>query len=152
STTSPLTIGVTPTADAPILSIGPASGKEDSDIPLSITTTPTGDGHETLTLTISGVPNGAALNHGTDNGDGTWTLTPAQLRGLTLTPPENFAGTLNLTITSTASENGTQASTSAPLNIAVSNVVDAPTLTVGAANGVEDQPIALNIASALVDN
>ncbi len=34
---------------------------------------------------IEGVPRGASLSAGVDNGDGTWTLTPAQLTGLGIT-------------------------------------------------------------------
>ena len=34
------------------------------------------DGSETLPVVVSGVPTGASLSAGTDNGDGTWTLTP----------------------------------------------------------------------------
>jgi large repetitive protein len=41
---------------------------------------------------ISGVPSGAVLSAGTDNGDGSWTLTSAQLSGLTITPPANSDG------------------------------------------------------------
>ena len=42
---------------------------------------------ETLSIEITGVPAGATLSAGTDNGGGSWTLTPAELAGLTITPP-----------------------------------------------------------------
>lgn len=50
------------------------------------------------------------LSAGDDNGDGSWTLTPAQLTGLSITPPANFSGTMSLTATAISSEEGTTAS------------------------------------------
>ena len=60
-------------ADLPTLEVSNASGSEDSAIALDIDAGLT-DSSETLTVTISGVPDGATLSAGTDNGDGTWTL------------------------------------------------------------------------------
>ncbi|WP_185910050.1 hypothetical protein, partial [Azospirillum doebereinerae] len=62
---------------------------------------------EVLSVVIAGVPAGAVLSAGRDNGDGTWTLGVADLSGLTLTPPAEFSGSLGLTVTATASVNGT---------------------------------------------
>lgn len=45
------------------------------------------DGSETLSIVVSGLPAGALLSAGTHNPDGSWTLVPAQLTGLTLTLP-----------------------------------------------------------------
>ena len=44
------------------------------------------DGSESLSLTISNVPNGASLSAGIDNGDGSWTLTPGELDGSERSP------------------------------------------------------------------
>ncbi len=79
------------------------------------------DGSETLTARISGLPAGARFTSGTDNGDGSWTFTAAQLSSITLLPPENYTGTLNLTITAIATEsaNGSTASTSEALTITI---------------------------------
>ncbi|WP_185910048.1 hypothetical protein, partial [Azospirillum doebereinerae] len=101
---------------------------------------------EVLSVVIAGVPAGAVLSAGSDNGDGTWTLTGAQLSGLTLTPPAEFSGSLGLTVTATASVNGTQASHSEALTVNVAVVADAPVLSVAAASGSEDQAIALTIS------
>jgi len=67
------------------------------------------DGAETITdVTISGVPAGAELSAGTDKGDGTWTLTTANLAGLTVTPaPDSDADfTLSVSATSTEADGG----------------------------------------------
>ncbi|MES2729487.1 MAG: Ig-like domain-containing protein [Pseudomonadota bacterium] len=140
-------------ASTPTLSVQPASGDEDTAIPLNINAALTdNDGSEILSITIAGVPAGASLSAGINNGNGTWTLTPAQLSGLTLTPPDGFSGNINLSVTATSSENGTNASTSAPLVVSVDGVASAPTLAVQPANGDEDTAIALNINAALTDN
>src|SRR3546814_19830325 len=61
---------------------------EDAAIPLDIAAALTDtDGSETLSITVSGMPAGAMLSAGTDNGDGSWTLAPADLQGLAITPP-----------------------------------------------------------------
>ena len=59
------------------------------------------DGSETIThYTVTGLPTGFTFNQGTfDPVTNTWTFTPAQLVGLTVTPPLNYHGTLNLVAT-----------------------------------------------------
>lgn len=49
-------------------------------------------------------------------------LTPAQLSGLTFTPPSDFNGTINLSVSATSSENGSNATTSSPLIVTVTGV------------------------------
>src|SRR5262249_10899082 len=82
-----LALTVTPAAEAPSLAgtVLTASGNEGTAIPLSITATPV-DGDDVLSITITGVPLDATLSAGTNNGGGSWTLTPGQLSGLKLTP------------------------------------------------------------------
>ncbi|MDD5158606.1 MAG: hypothetical protein PHI47_01045, partial [Sulfuricurvum sp.] len=89
------------------------------------------DGSETLSVTISGIPSGAILTNGTHNVDGSWTLTPDQLSNLYILPPDNYTGTMNLTLTATATEisNGDTASTSENFNITVSETTS--TVTTG---------------------
>src|SRR5437016_4028412 len=79
------------------------------------------DGSETLRVTVAGVPIGATLSAGTNNGNGTWTLNSTQLSGLTIKPPLNSdaAFTLTVTATSTESNGGNTASTVAPLAVKV---------------------------------
>ncbi|HCS69368.1 MAG TPA: hypothetical protein DIW51_05300, partial [Rhodospirillaceae bacterium] len=85
---------------------------------------------------------GAQLSGGTDNGDGTWTLAPADLSGLALTPPENFSGTISLGVTATAMETtGQTAVTTATADITVQAVADAPALETTDTDGNEDTAI-----------
>jgi len=72
---------------------------------LSVALTDT-DGSESITsLSVTGLPDSASLSAGTDNGDGSWSLTTDQLDGLTLTVPqtETEAFTLSIAVTSTES-------------------------------------------------
>jgi Ca2+-binding RTX toxin-like protein len=79
------------------------------------------DGSESLGITISGVPSGAAFTTGTHNNDGTWSFTESQLDNLYLLPADNYTGTLNLTVTAIATESdGSTASVSDSFNIVVS--------------------------------
>src|SRR5262249_7671753 len=85
--------GITP----PTLTVGPATGQEDPAITLDISASiPAGSTMsrlasaptvaETLSVVITGVPAAATLSAGTQNADGSWTLTEAQLAGLSLLP------------------------------------------------------------------
>lgn len=136
-------------ADMPTLSAGNVTGAEDSAIGLDIKSALTDtDGSETLTVTITGVPTGATLSAGHANPDGSWTLNAGDLKGLSITPPENFSGDINLTVTATATENvngskeltldNNVASTSTNITIHVDPVSDAGSVVVGAGQGYED--------------
>src|SRR5438128_12376637 len=69
--------------EAPVLTVADASGNEDTAISLAGKISATVDGGETITYTISGIPAGASLNQGTLNQDGSYTLSPSDLSGLT---------------------------------------------------------------------
>ena len=133
TSTATLDVDVTPVADAPDVTVLDASGDEDSEIELDIGADLVDtDGSETLSITIGGVPEGAILSAGTDNGDGTWTLGPDDLDGLTITPPADSNVDFDLTVTATATEDdGDSASTTSTLHVDVVGVADAPTLSVG---------------------
>ncbi|MFZ3184551.1 MAG: Ig-like domain-containing protein, partial [Pseudomonas sp.] len=92
------------------------------------------DGSETLTLSLSGLPSGAKLSAGTDNGNGSWSLTTADLNNLHLLPPANFTGTLSLTLTATATETANSHATSCSQNFSITVSETTNTLT----NGSED--------------
>ncbi|MCA3265782.1 MAG: hypothetical protein ING19_06900, partial [Azospirillum sp.] len=142
-------------ASAPTLGVSIAAGAEDTAIALDVRAALTDlDGSETLSVTISGVPTGGALSAGTNNGDGSWTLTSEQLPGLTLTPPADFAGALTLNVAATATETlgGATQTTMAALTVDVAGAADTPTLSASNVSGTEDTAIALNIASALSDS
>ena len=74
-----------------------------------------------------------------------WTLTPAQLAGLTVTPPANSDADFTLTVTAISTEavGGDTTSTTTTLPVTVAAVADAPTLSASAASGNEDGAIAL---------
>jgi Ca2+-binding RTX toxin-like protein len=80
------------------------------------------DGSETLSISISGVPAGAVLSAGTNQGNGTWVLTPAQLSGLRITPPVNSDADFVLTVRATATESNGGATATAQASLSV--VVD----------------------------
>src|SRR5262249_5780082 len=68
---------------------------------------------------IAGVPTGATLSAGVDSG-GIWTVTPAQLANLTITPPANSSTPIALTVSAVSTEdNGTTAATAKTLNVTV---------------------------------
>ncbi|MEM9356422.1 MAG: type I secretion C-terminal target domain-containing protein [Pseudomonadota bacterium] len=125
------TVDVTAVADAPTtVATGPFSGSEDSEISLAglnanLVDT---DGSEVLSIKISGVPDGALFNAGTNNGDGSWTVPKSALDAntLTLTPPTNYSGALSLTIEAFALEtsNGNANSTATPFTVTVEPVAD----------------------------
>ncbi|MDH5580345.1 MAG: cadherin-like domain-containing protein, partial [Bdellovibrionales bacterium] len=140
-------------ADAPTLSIEDSAGFEDSAIDINITSLLTDmDGSETLSVLINGVPEGATLSAGTNNGDGTWTLNQNELSGLTITPPEDSHEDFTLNVTATATDsNGDTESTSGLLFVDINAVADMPILIINDSAGLEDREINLDITSGLTD-
>ncbi|PKR58068.1 hypothetical protein COO92_09890, partial [Thalassospira lohafexi] len=151
TTSGSITVDVAGVADAPTLDVADASGNEDSAIALDIDAGLT-DSSETLTVTISGVPDGASLSAGTDNGDGTWTLSSGDLEGLTITPADDFSGSFDLGVTAQSADGEDVATTSGSITVDVAGVADAPTLEVSDASGYEDRSIALDIDAGLTDS
>jgi Ca2+-binding RTX toxin-like protein len=84
------------------------------------------DGSETLAVTVAGVPIGSAFSAGTDLGAGVWSFTSAQLNGLNFLPADGYTGTVNLTVTSTATEisNGSTASTTQTVAVTVAETTN----------------------------
>ncbi|MBT6884172.1 MAG: Ig-like domain-containing protein, partial [Rhodospirillaceae bacterium] len=158
--TESLDVTVNAVADAPTATAEDVSGTEDNPIDLDLASVVTdvdlrdADGNpildengdivrsESLSITIGGVPDGATLSAGTDNGDGTWTLTADDLTGLQINPPADFAGEIPLTLTSTSTEadGGDSATTEVPFTVTVADTVD-----VTAATTLEDTAVALDI-------
>ncbi|MFI8384433.1 cadherin-like domain-containing protein, partial [Pseudomonas sp. NPDC079069] len=87
------------------------------------------DGSETLGLVLSGLPAGARLSAGTDNGNGSWTLTASDLNNLHLLPPAGYTGTLNLTLTGTATETANNHTTSSSQSFSITVSETTNTLT-----------------------
>jgi len=133
-----------PFADTPTLTAPDAIGGsgaaafEDTPIALDIDASLNdGDGAETLTIRVEGVPAGAALSAGTDNADGTWTLAPEDLPGLTFTPAPDSDADVTLTVTATATETtGEQATATRTIRVDVTPVNDAPVNTVPSSQGI----------------
>ena len=154
STVATVLVDVTATAEAPNLTVSPAQGKEDTAIALTLAADLVDkDGSETLSVTISGVPEGAVLSAGTDLGGGTWELAPDQLADLTVTPAKNSDADFTLTVTATSKEKtGETATVTATLAVTVDAVPDMPTLAAPAAlEGNGGVPVPLDLASALAD-
>jgi autotransporter-associated beta strand protein len=127
-----VTINVTAVADQPSLTVGNVSGNEGTPIPLGIASAVTDtDGSESLSIVVSGVPAGATLSAGTPSAGGTvYTLTPAQLAGLTLTKdnnlPANAPFTLTVAATSTEASNGATATNTKTFSVTVKNAAPQP--------------------------
>ena len=111
------------------------TGLEDTAIKLSTLSArlKDDDGSETLALTIEAIPVGATLSDGTRSFTATSTNRTANistwnLSNLSLTPPKDFNGTINLQVKATATErsNGSTASTTETLSVKVLPVNDAP--------------------------
>lgn len=149
STSGSLSVGVTGVADDPTLNVNDVVGSEDTGIALNISANLSDtDGSETLSVTISGVPEGAVLSAGSKNADGTWDLTGDQLDGLVLTPPAEFSGSISLGVAATSTENdGDSATVVGNMTINVSDVADAPGLVLHDAAGFEDDAIPLEITA-----
>ncbi|MCF6215820.1 MAG: tandem-95 repeat protein [Emcibacter sp.] len=139
--------------DTSDIDMGPvASGSEDTAIALNINAE-LSDASESLSITISGVPDGAVLSAGENNGDGSWSLTPDQLDGLNITPPENYAGSFDLTVSATSTDGGDSAATSTTLSVSVSAVNDGPAAgAVDLGATAEDTSVTFSAADLLANS
>lgn len=139
-----VTIDVTAVADTPNLMTDDASGVTNESISLSIAASLVDtDGSETLEITVSNVPADATLSAGMDNGGGTWTLSEADLIGLSITAMTADTIVLDVTATATEISNNDMAQNMATL-----------TVTVGAENSppVVAEPSAINVDEDSMDN
>jgi large repetitive protein len=123
-----LNLNVAARADIPNATASNVTGTEDTSIALtglsaSLVDT---DGSEVLSVKISGVPVGAIFNAGGNNGDGTWTIPVAALATLSITPPPQYSGLINLTLIAYALEtsNGNTNLRSVPFTVSVAPSAD----------------------------
>ena len=129
-------------ADKPDLVVNNVSGYEDTAIPLNIIASLTDtDGSEKFTSAyIKGVPAGFNLSSGTKLANGDWQIDPNDLSSLTITGPDGYSGTLNLTVVVNNAEtvlsggeittaNNTNSNTK-PFTVTFEAVPDAPDLVV----------------------
>ena len=134
------------------------TGPEDSPIglpPVGVALTDT-DGSELISvITIGQIPAGATLSDGTHSftasaGSTVAVVTDWALDRLVLTPPPQFNGQIDLSVTATSREtaNGDTASSSATIPVTVLPVNDAPVNTVPTAqSGSEDTALVFSAAN-----
>ncbi|MDE1254716.1 tandem-95 repeat protein [Vibrio aestuarianus] len=120
--------------DAPTVSDGGAGGDEDSAIALHLSATASGD---TITqYVITGVPAGATLSAGHDDGHGQWTIPAREVGNVTITPPKDFSGAIHLNAVATASDGShTADSTAHAMTVTVNPVADMPNVDTFEAHG-----------------
>jgi Ca2+-binding RTX toxin-like protein len=143
-----------PVPEPPTLLVNDVSGAEDTLIPLDLSASlPEPESQRNLTIEISGVPEGASLSGGTDNGNGSWSLLPEDLADLSFTPVQDDASDISLAVTATATDpdTGDVSSASASLDVKVTGVADEPLLATADVAGAEDMAIGLDISAALSD-
>lgn len=138
--------GTTADLDAaqPVMNVEAVSGEEDSSIPFNIHAALNDtDGSETLSVTIFDLPDGATLSAGTVNEDGSVTLTPGELDGLTIVPAANSDGSFVVNVVAEAVETATGATTQVAMEVpvTVSPVNDAPKVAGVQAQTVQLQPV-----------
>lgn len=103
-----------PAAEAPVLTVAAATGLENMPAALDVTAHQADAtlAQANLSLTVSGLQ-GAGLNHGQHNADGSYSLAAGDLAGLALAPTAGFTGLLTLTVVATDTEASSQASSTA---------------------------------------
>ena len=142
---------VTPVAEAPVVTVpGPVTVNEGATVALAITDI-AADADDTLgSVTISGVASDATLSAGTNNHNGSWTLTAGQLAGLTVTAGET---SMVLSVTAASSEgSSTAASAAQTIAVTVTPVAEAPVVTVpGPVTVNEGATVALAITDIAAD-
>jgi T1SS-143 domain-containing protein len=110
TSTGTVTIDVRPIADTATIS-GSGLGNEDTTAAMSLTIAlGDTDGSEKVTrVELSGFPLGATFNQGALEGD-VWVITNTagvNTAGLTMTPPANYAGNFNLSVSATVLDSAT---------------------------------------------
>ncbi len=130
------TVDIEADADAPLVTAAPGgfSGDEDTSIALNagggltaaLADTEAANGAEVLSVKIENVPDGTLFSAGSNNGDGTWTIPVAALATLSVTPPTNFAGDMQLRLTGLTYEqsNGDEAQASVDFTVTVAPKAD----------------------------
>ena len=127
--TATVTFEIEATADQPVLTVQDVTGQAGQPLALDIAAALTDtDGSEVLSLTLSGLPVGSLLSAGTSNANGTFTLAPGDLDGLTLTPPTGVSGDVTVQVTATATEqsNGATAAVTAAFVLTLPDANQAP--------------------------
>ncbi|CCQ72472.1 hypothetical protein [Magnetospira sp. QH-2] len=168
STTQSFSFSIAADADTPTVGANDVSGSEDNSITLDLSASSQdaigglGDyNSEYLSVVIGNVPDGAVLSGAFNNNDGTWTIKGSninvetgEITGVSLLPPENFSGNIDLSLTAYSLEpsNTDIASSSTNFMVQVAGVADTPEIDPAAATGVEDTQIAVSLNASLMDD
>ena len=162
TTTGTLSIAVPEldqTAEGAEIDAADAAGNEDTAIALDIDVTQLDtDGSETMTITLSDIPDGATLYDGDGNeiqvSAGSVELSAAQLDGLSIKPPANSNEDFSLTVTTETTEESTGETTTntATLDVDVTGVADAPTLSASVSEGEASGGVTdINVSQDTID-
>jgi hypothetical protein len=125
--TQVLSVPTPPTVTAP----ANVTGLEDSAIKITglsaaLVDTIDTNGHESLSVVITKVPEGSLFNFGSNSGNGRWAIPTNKLATLEITPPLNYAGNFTLTVVGISFDHtsGTEASTEKNVVVRVTPVAD----------------------------
>ncbi len=86
---------------------------------LNITNALTDDSESLGTVTVSGLPDGATLSAGSDNGDGTWSVAQNELSSLKLNTTSQLTGTESISLSVTSTDGTSTQSSAATAVISV---------------------------------
>ena len=141
TSTSSFTVDVSGVADTPGLSVGDSvEGGQGEEIPLDIASSLSDtDGSESLQITVSGLPAGLSLSAGVENADGTWTLSPDELEGLTLNPTPGAVGRFQLEVVATATDGSSVATSHALIDVDI-YPVESDSEEIDGSEDVENEP------------
>ena len=114
------------------------------------------EGSESLSISISDLPDGAVLSAGVENEDGSWTLSADDLEGLTVTLSGDNAGdgftfTVSATSTEDDGDTSTVTTTLTSEGVAIDQTAEGATVDVNDVAGSEDTAIALDIDVTQLD-
>ena len=144
SITAPLEVTIRPVADRPDLAVRDAIGIEDGIIALDIEAR-TPDPSEQLLLRIAGLPAGSILSSGAAVSESVWEAAEG-LHSLSLIPPPDFSGQMELQITATSIDGEATAAVDTEMRVGVVPVADRPDVVAADVSGIAGQPLPLAIS------
>ena len=124
-----MTVSVSSVVDAASVATSSApTGNEDTAIALNLNVQEHGDALESVLL--SGYLAGSSFSAGQSDGHGGWIVNATDVPGLTITPPQDYAGTMNISVTATTSDGSSSAQSSAQsISIEVKPIADSAVIT-----------------------
>ena len=105
-----------------------------------------------MSFNIHGLAAGFTVIGGTDNGNGVYSFTAAQIGSAAIVAPKDWSGDTTYVITAVSTEReGDSTATSVTGNIHVNPLADAPIISSVINSGFEHSPLTLNLGVALKD-